>query len=82
MEKESAISKACRLLGGQAALAKAIGISPQAVHKWLTNGKPPAERVLQIEKAVKGKVSRYELRPDVFGSRLRRTQEPTGAAAA
>ncbi len=30
-------------------------------------GRVPAERVLAIEAATHGKVTRYDLRPDVFG---------------
>lgn len=65
----NAISKAVDLLG-LAVIGNLYSprISPQAVHKWTISGAVPAERVLAIEAATKGKVSRYDLRPDVFGS--------------
>lgn len=50
--------------GGSSAIARAVGLSPQAVAQW---GRVPAERVLAVEKLTG--VSRYELRPDIYGDR-------------
>lgn len=58
---ETAVAKA----GNTSILARHLGISHTAVRKWRLMGRPPADRVLAIE-AITG-VSRYELRPDVFG---------------
>lgn len=65
--------RAVRLAGGPSALAKAIneleaegrGITPQSVSDWVKHDRIPAERVLVVER-ITG-VSRYELRPDVYG---------------
>jgi DNA-binding transcriptional regulator YdaS (Cro superfamily) len=61
----SGIQAAIKKAGGIQQLAKLIGISYQAVHKWT---KPkvmvPAERVLQIERATG--VSRHQLRSDLY----------------
>ena len=58
-----ALTEAMERLGGQRALARALGnVSFQAVANWVVV--PPA-RVLDVER-VSG-VSRYRLRPDVFG---------------
>lgn len=52
--------------GGQAALARELGISPQAVNQWVTGRRPvPVRWALQIERLTG--ISRYDLRPDVFG---------------
>lgn len=52
--------------GGQAALARHLGVTPQAVNQWVTKTRPvPARLVLAIE-SLTG-VSRHVLRPDVFG---------------
>lgn len=49
--------------GGVVALAKALGISSQAVSMWSI---VPASRVLAIENICAGAVSRHELRPDFY----------------
>jgi len=46
-------------------LARAIGVTPPTIHSWIKAGRVPATRVIAVE-AVTG-VSRYALRPDVFG---------------
>lgn len=48
--------------GGAAVVARAFGITSQAVSQWRHI---PIERVRTIE-ALSG-ISRYELRPDIFG---------------
>ena len=55
----------CDVYGRQKELAKACDVTPQAVSGWLSKGVPP-ERVLAIEKATDGKVTRYKLRPDIY----------------
>lgn len=51
---------------GLGPLAKAIGVSKQAVSQWQWRG-VPADRVRAVVAATKGKVTAAELRPDVFG---------------
>jgi DNA-binding transcriptional regulator YdaS (Cro superfamily) len=61
------LERAIHAVGSQAALAKAIGVKPQHVWNWLNRDKRvPAEQVLAIEAATGGKVSRHELRPDLY----------------
>lgn len=60
------IQKVILILGSQTKLAKKIGVSPQSVHQWVEQGKPPGNRVLEIESLVNKEVSRYELRPDFY----------------
>ncbi len=57
-----ALTDAIVAAGSSSALARCIGVSPQAVAQWKV---VPAERVLSVETATG--ISRYELRPDVFG---------------
>ncbi|AET91066.1 hypothetical protein BYI23_B004590 [Burkholderia sp. YI23] len=61
-----AIERAAQILGGQSALARKLGCTPQAVSKMCSTGRVPAERVLAIENAVEGAVTRHELRPDLY----------------
>ena len=48
----------------QADFGRKLGVSQAAVSQWLR--KVPAERVLAIERATDGKVTRHELRPDLY----------------
>lgn len=68
--EEKAIERAARVAGSQSALARAIGVTPQAVQGWCASGKIPAVRVLDIERATEGKVTRHELRPDLYPSEM------------
>lgn len=59
----------------QQALADKLGVSQSLICQWLNwaNGKSKnasritAERAKEIEAATSGAVSRYELRPDIYG---------------
>lgn len=53
----------------QEEFAASVGVTQGRVSHWLGGEKIPAERCVQIEKATGGKVSRQDLRPDVFGTR-------------
>jgi DNA-binding transcriptional regulator YdaS (Cro superfamily) len=49
-------------------LAKALGVSKQAVSHWRTGRyRVPAEHCRAIERLTDGRVSVHDLRPDVFG---------------
>lgn len=61
----SAIQKAVEASGGTSELAKKVGVTQAAVSNWKARG-VPASRVLAIEAATSGKVSRHELRPDLY----------------
>ena len=63
-----AIERAAQLMGGQSVLARKLGCTPQAVSKMCATGRVPAERVLAIEEATDGAVSRHDLRPDLYPS--------------
>lgn len=66
-DEREACERAKSAAGGPSALARALTesgavISSQAISKW---DRVPAERVLEVERLTG--VSRYELRPDVYG---------------
>ena len=64
----SPIQKAVDVVGGQSRLADLLGVSPSFVSQWVAGARPvPATRCGAIESATGGKVSRADLRPDVFG---------------
>ncbi len=58
-----ALKRAVALAGGLTALARGLGISPQAISQWR---QVPATRVLAVERATDGAVTRSELRPDLY----------------
>jgi len=59
--KTEALKRAVRNAGGQAAFARLMGVTAQAVSQW--NEVPPL-RVLKAEQV--GGVSRHDLRPDLY----------------
>ena len=67
MEKSSSpLTRAIELAGSQLKLARKIGCTQQAISYWqTTGGRVPAEAAVKIEREFG--VSRYELRPDIFG---------------
>lgn len=68
---ETPIQRAAQYAGGQSALARKLGLTPQAVQKWCQKGRVPSEMVLHVESAVEARVTRYELRPDLYPSTVR-----------
>lgn len=61
--KKSILKRAVALAGGPSALAKTLGVTSQAISQWT---RVPAERVLQVERATNGLISRSDLRPDLY----------------
>lgn len=62
------IQRAVEVLGSQQKLAEAANASPQAVSFWVSGERTiSAEYALRVEHATGGKVTRYDLRPDIFG---------------
>lgn len=60
------LDKVIEIVGSQRALAKALGVSLQAVNQWV-NGKRrlPPMRALCIQKLTGGRVTAASLRPDL-----------------
>jgi len=61
VDRETALERAVRVVGGQAKFARLIGVTAQAVSQW---DEVPPLRVLEVER-VSG-VPRHELRPDLY----------------
>lgn len=75
------IDRAAKLLGSQAALAVALGVTRAAVGQWKDEGrKVPAEHCPLIEALTGGDVRCEELRPDVkWGEVRKRKAKPEPA---
>jgi DNA-binding transcriptional regulator YdaS (Cro superfamily) len=68
------LARAVDVLGSQSALARVCGGKVKQAHVWYwlneKDGELPAEHCVAVEQATAEKgdvVTRYELRPDVFG---------------
>ena len=59
-----ALERAIEIIGGVPKLADLLEIERQAIYQWKQT---PVKRVLDIEEATDAKVTRYELRPDIYG---------------
>ena len=67
--KNESLKTAIDIVGGQAQLAVIIGVKQQHVWNWLNREKRvPARHCVAVEEATNGLVTRYQLRPDIFGS--------------
>ncbi len=55
MEFDNELAKVIAILGTQSRLAKALGLSDNAVSKWVAQGKVPPGRALQVAKLVEGR---------------------------
>lgn len=62
-----ALAAAVDMLGGQAKLARILGVTQPNVWHWLHKSeRVPGEYVLKIEEATGGRISRHDLRPDLY----------------
>lgn len=62
----SPIEKAVFIVGSQTKLANLVGVTPQSVQQWCVKGVVPARRVIAVEQATDGQVTRYELAPELY----------------
>lgn len=61
------LSRVIEIFGSQTKLATALGLRQQTVNEAVRRGGPaPAKWCLKIEEATDGKVTRHELRPDLY----------------
>jgi DNA-binding transcriptional regulator YdaS (Cro superfamily) len=58
-----ALARAAKEVGGVTKLASLLGIKRPAIYQWK---RVPAERAVKIEEVTGGKVTRQELRPDLY----------------
>ena len=65
--KERPIDQVVRLAGGQAELARRCNTSQPRIWQCINrNQRVPADLVIPFERAVKGQVTRHQLRPDLY----------------
>lgn len=62
------LERVIEIVGTQEELAARLGIKSPSISGWRNRNKVPSERCIAIEQATNGRVTRYDLRPDVFGA--------------
>lgn len=62
---KTAIERVFEIVGSEAEVARRLKVSSEAVRKWKKTLPPPRAR--QLEDLTGGAVTRYDLRPDIFG---------------
>lgn len=60
-----ALAAAVAIFGSKSKMARALKVGPMVVQHW-HNRQVPAIRAAEIERATGGKVTRAQLRPDLF----------------
>lgn len=63
---EAALKVCITTAGGPKQLADLLGVSRQAIHKWINKGYVPIERLHEIEEKLGKKFTPKFLRPDIF----------------
>ena len=77
------VERAVAIVGSQVELASRLSVSVQAVNQVVNGARPlPARWAITIEEATNGAVTRYELRPDVFGPPSNGTEDSSRKTAA
>lgn len=82
MSTRPLIQAAITILGSEAKLALACGVTQGAIWKAKTAGRVSGEMAVKIERATKGSVPRHRLRPDLWDAPVSMSaSDATGAAA-
>ena len=66
MDQQEATAAAIEAAGGPQRVSDVFGISHVSVIGWRKRGQVPAERVIALEQLCEARVTRYELRPDIY----------------
>ena len=66
MSQAEATALAIQYAGGPSAVARDLGFTRSAISQWKTSGRVPADRVIALERLCDARVTRYELRPDIY----------------
>lgn len=67
-----ALEEAVKIVGSQAKLGDACGVTQTTIWRALQSGTVSAELALAIARATKGKIKKSHLRPDLWGGGKRR----------
>lgn len=74
---QASIKRVCSIVGGQAVLARHLGVTPAAVNQWVKALRPiPSKYCPKIEGITGGRIRCEDLCPDVDWTFLRVGQSP------
>lgn len=65
----TSIERAVQIVGSQSEVARQVGVKPQSVQQWVSSGRVPPHWCLTLERITNKQITRYDLRPDVFGEK-------------
>lgn len=65
MNDNEAVQLSIDLSGGRPRFARLMGVTEEAVRRWMLHGVPPG-RVLQVCRVTYGAVTPHDLRPDLY----------------
>lgn len=60
------LERAIDEVGGKSKLARAVGVTKQAISKWVRQRSIPVERVISVSRATGWQVTPHQLRPDIY----------------
>ncbi len=68
MTPGEAVRKVAAIVGSQYKLARLLGVSDSMIYNWIHRDRNASPRyILKLEALSQGKVTRYQLAPDIFG---------------
>lgn len=67
VKARNAMQRVVAITESKAVIAEKCRQPRQAVDRWCRTGQVPANHCIPIEELTGGEVTRYDLRPDVFG---------------
>lgn len=82
MSTQSLIQAAITMLGSEAKLGAACGVTQGAIWKAKTAGRVSGELAVKIEKATRSAIPRWRLRPDLWDAPLASSPAVSASEAA
>ena len=69
--EQSKLTELVEYMGGQASLARFLGVSRQSVNEWVMRGRISATAAIEVERLTSGKFKKQDLRPAVTNWRAK-----------
>lgn len=69
--EQSKLTELVEYMGGQASLARFLGVSRQSVNEWVMRGRISATAAIEVERLTSGKFRKEDLRPAVTNWRAK-----------